>query len=90
MTTQLPCIVCAAVPESVDEGTDYHPYGATEFETHGHYGSTAYDPMDSDRVLILNVCDKCLVARAPWVRERTRVRFDRPSHDYAAWNPALS
>ena len=39
------------------------PYAATAFVTHGHYGSTAFDPMDGT-FLEINVCDPCLVRQA--------------------------
>lgn len=63
----LPCIACGTVPEcampsDTDEGVVL-PYGATQFHSYGHYGSTIWDPM-SDRALYLNVCDRCIVKAA--------------------------
>ena len=58
-TDALPCIVCGnALPNVSDDATN-QPSGGTAFMTHGHYGSTAFDPMDGN-FLELNVCDGCL------------------------------
>jgi hypothetical protein len=55
----LPCIVCDRQIESMDDSYINSPYGATAFETQGHYGSTIFDPMNGT-YLELNVCDSCL------------------------------
>ena len=63
----LPCIACGAElesawPHGVEKGENVNqPYAGTAFTSHGHYGSTVWDPMD-DRFLELNVCDPCLAA----------------------------
>lgn len=36
-----------------------HPLAGVEFETKGHYGSTIFDPMSGQKLLI-NICDECL------------------------------
>lgn len=36
------------------------PYGATNFESGGHYRSTFWDPMNGFDRLSLNICDTCL------------------------------
>lgn len=62
----LPCIICGFQPETTDthdEDKGNTPYAATAFVTHGHYGSTAFDPLDGTFIEI-NVCDTCLVRKA--------------------------
>lgn len=63
----LPCIACGAELESAwphdvekDENLN-QPYAGTTFISHGHYGSTVWDPMDDARRLEVNVCDPCLL-----------------------------
>lgn len=36
------------------------PIEGTAFLTHGHYGSTYFDPMDGSKIEIV-ICDKCLI-----------------------------
>lgn len=66
----LPCARCgreleSAVPEEVDQPHGNQPHGGTAFSTHGHYGSTVFDPMDGSS-LELNICDKCLIVLGRW------------------------
>jgi hypothetical protein len=49
------------VLESAGDPEQELPYGGTLFGTTGHYGSTAFDPMNGDRIII-TVCDECLTA----------------------------
>lgn len=60
-TPTLSCIACGKSLDSVlrDDDVENQPYGGTCFTTHGHYGSTIFDPMDG-HYLELNVCDVCL------------------------------
>lgn len=60
---RLNCIVCGEHVENEGDEGQNHPHAATAFMTHGHYGSTAFDPMDGT-FLEINVCDPCLVRRA--------------------------
>lgn len=64
MQLPLRCIVCGEQPEDsgLQEGIN-QPHAATAFTSHGHYGSTAFDPMDGSFIEV-NVCDPCLVAAA--------------------------
>ena len=55
----LPCAVCGAAVENMDDTYANSPYAATAFQTHGHYGSTIFDPMNGS-YLELNVCDSCV------------------------------
>jgi hypothetical protein len=60
----LPCIVCGCQLDDALQGIeDNQPYAGTSFVTGGHYGSTAFDPMDGSR-LEINVCDPCLTRAA--------------------------
>jgi hypothetical protein len=36
-----------------------HPMGGLHFQSHGHYGSTVFDPMDGSSIDIA-ICDECL------------------------------
>ena len=56
----VPCIVCGKVLQSAIPGAINQPYAGTAFMTTGHYGSTAFDPMDGSRLEII-VCDPCLI-----------------------------
>ncbi len=56
----LPCIVCGAELENVTDDSENQPYEGTAFLTHGHYGSTAFDPFDGS-YLEVNICDACLM-----------------------------
>lgn len=54
------CIVCNTSFQSAGAEGDNQPYEGTTFTSGGHYGSTAFDPMDGS-LLEVNVCDSCLV-----------------------------
>lgn len=62
----LACIVCRTALESANppEIEDNQPYAGTTFTTHGHYGSTIFDPMSPSEMLEINVCDPCIAAAA--------------------------
>jgi hypothetical protein len=64
----LSCICCGNALENFDPGSRNQPYGGTAFTTHGHYGSTVFDPLPPLRghgqMLEINVCDNCLTAAA--------------------------
>ncbi len=76
----LPCIVCGrrlnAAMDAV--GSSHVPYAGTMFETGGHYGSTAFDPLDGTRLQIV-VCDECLTTSG-------RVRIQTADGRMAPWN----
>lgn len=62
----LPCVKCGKPLVNVDETATNQPYGGTEFETLGHYGSTIHDEMGGDElgrrlVLVVNLCDTCIL-----------------------------
>lgn len=57
----LPCIVCGKQLQNEFETATNQPRDGCAFQSHGHYGSTVWDPMDG-RFLEFNVCDECLHA----------------------------
>lgn len=67
----LPCIKCGKPLKNVEEGSDNQPYGGTEFQTMGHYGSTIWDtrmyggeadtPEGQASHLVVNICDTCIL-----------------------------
>ena len=59
----LPCIVCEKPLVNIDEGVDNQPHCGTEFVAYGHYGSTIFDPGPEDhgKVLVVNICDTCIL-----------------------------
>lgn len=69
MRYALPCIACGRELRNVDDDVEVNqPNNGTAFTSHGHYGSTAYDPMDGHYIEV-NVCDLCLVLHYERVRE---------------------
>ena len=55
----LPCIVCGCGLDGWSWPNQ--PLDGLAFSTRGHYGTTAFDPMDGS-ALEINVCDRCLQA----------------------------
>lgn len=73
------CLVCdctleSAIPSEIDEGGQ--PSKGTAFQSHGHYGSTVFDPMDGT-FLEIYICDPCLT-RASKSR-KVMMGFPRPA-----------
>lgn len=66
MKDPLPCIVCGRENEKAmgEQSSVNQPYNATAFRTHGHYGSTVFDPMWEPEDLSITICDPCLLAAA--------------------------
>lgn len=56
----LPCIACGATLVNVFDA-DNQPQEGLAFTSNGHYGGTAFDPMDGSFIEV-NVCDPCLIA----------------------------
>lgn len=58
-----PCLVCGRVFCNVvsTRQAPNQPYEAATFNSHGHYGCTVFDSMNSAR-LEINVCDDCLTS----------------------------
>lgn len=56
------CISCKKSLEEFDvpkEGS-FHPLDGLEFVTHGHYGSTVFDPVVEFKRLCVCICDECV------------------------------
>lgn len=68
------CIVCGVELDRLWDEDVSTPKGGLSFQTHGHYGSSAFDPMDT-RLLQVNVCDTCIRRAA----EQGRVLLARVS-----------
>ena len=90
--SQLPCIRCDKELEPAsDKGvrTAIQPYAGTSFSTSGHYGSTAFDPMDSSRIHI-NICDDCLKEKASEgkVILSHPIKVHRVEYEYVNWQPS--
>lgn len=68
----LPCIACGRELRNIDDTAGNQPYTGTAFESHGHYGSVIFDPMDGHYIEI-NVCDACLALH----RDRVIIGRDR-------------
>jgi hypothetical protein len=91
----VPCIICGVPLLNVLEDCDNQPEDGTAFQTHGHYGSTAFDPQDG-QYLEINVCDKCLMERADrvlWSRssrlilcDGRAVGYERLERPLVPWN----
>jgi hypothetical protein len=86
-----PCFICEKKVASVfPDPPEYiynQPYKATVFVSHGHYGSTVFDPVIGNRHLEINICDECLLER------KDRVLHVRPhppaeqEYDVRVWDP---
>jgi hypothetical protein len=59
------CIVCHKPLENAFENVANQPDNGLEFITHGHYGSTVFDPVGVyPHYLVVNICDECLAKAA--------------------------
>jgi hypothetical protein len=80
------CLMCKMTPGRAFSDTDIPPYGATMFTSPGHYGSTAWDPFNSD-LLQVTICDDCLVANMADVLVRKDVTPKVVKFEYEPWQP---
>ncbi|KKL16120.1 hypothetical protein LCGC14_2498770 [marine sediment metagenome] len=92
MAASLPCVVCGLALEDVFPGDSVNqPSRGLAFMSHGHYGSTVYDPM-SDEFLELNICDECLTKASSALRvlRHKRVAYSKPetTHESRFWDAA--
>lgn len=69
----LPCLVCGKTLQNVFGDLENQPSDGTEFRTYGHYGSTFWDSMDGEE-LVLNVCDSCLRKHKDRLAQHKRYR----------------
>lgn len=62
----LTCFVCDKEFDTAANNPlfDEVPYAGTKFYTYGHYGSTCFDSIDSERRLEILICEACLNAKA--------------------------
>src|ERR1044072_5509870 len=95
----VPCIRCNKPLSNIFDHAENQPYEGTTFQSHGHYGSTAFDPMDGQYIEI-NVCDACLIAlsathvmqgrdRRPVMCEGSVIGFEILCRPLIRWNPEL-
>lgn len=99
-----PCVVCGTELRNVEVTCENQPYQGTAFQSRGHYGSTAFDPMNGS-MLEVNFCDECLReagnnGRVLWRREAKALVGAPPwpqsifgwvedPGPYVEWNPKL-
>jgi len=69
----LPCFVCGNPLLNVFEQSENQPEEATEFRSYGHYGSTFWDSMDGEQI-VLNICDDCLRKHPERVAQQKRYK----------------
>lgn len=89
----LPCLACGGELEPAFRENPKNepaiPYGGTVFHTYGHYGSTAFHPMD-DSYLEITICDVCLSGGAATERVWHLRDSDQPAYEEVSetWHPA--
>ena len=87
----LPCIICGFQPKPVAGDLSHYnqPDEATVFISHGHYGSTVWDPAPYGCTdwIELNICDECLVARKERVLRVSQPHTPRPEPKTRPWEP---
>lgn len=66
------------------------PHAATVFHSHGHYGSTVWDPPLSmvGKTIEVTICDDCLVANKDRVLHVVPKHQD-PEYVVTPWDPEL-
>lgn len=92
----LSCIICGkTLPQAFVHDTDNavpEPFGGTWFYSHGQYGSTVYDDMHGEYLLIC-ICDEDIlkIAQQGMILERKPVRREVVTRDVDTyvWNPPL-
>ena len=80
----LSCIRCDRQLDPAMAGHDTEvPSDGTLFTSHGHYGSTSFDPMGGQQISVI-VCDACLVKHA------ARVRYSETGKTgtWTGWEPS--
>ena len=97
MARCLPCIACGReLTQVMKEAVSNQPWVGTAFKSYGHYGSTAFDPMNGHFIEI-NVCDLCLIThtervntgrdRKPVTEEGVVVGWEDCDWNEVPWNP---
>jgi hypothetical protein len=97
----LACVVCGLVLRNVHNGVDNQPDDGLALTSHGHYGSTAFDPMDGT-YLEVNICDECLVKagnngqvyvgrdKRPIVANKLLVGYETRNDPLVKWNKGMA
>lgn len=84
------CACCFKDLECVEEDLPYQPYDANIFNSHGHYGSTLYDPVNIREVLSLSICSACMLKAAEHGAITKVTEVLRPSEYLReSWNPKI-
>lgn len=71
---KIPCIVCGKELDNLEyemrdgKTVEVHPMSGLHFRTHGHYGSTIFDPMGTGEYLDVAICDVCIMKNLDKVR----------------------
>jgi hypothetical protein len=81
----LPCIVCGKELTNVFAESNNQPEDGIAFTTHGHYGSTVFDPQDNS-YLEINICDDCLLIAATQKRVYRGVKVIFPQGNLQLWD----
>lgn len=99
----VPCVICGKELQNVMVEAENQPHEGTAFTSYGHYGSTAFDPMNGSMIEI-NICDECLTAagkeqKVLWRRRAKALMYDGSIigwfelsdalAPYVPWNPEL-
>jgi hypothetical protein len=95
MSEKLHCICCGSDMKNIDKD-GHQPSGGLSFISHGHYGSSYFDPMDGSYIQIA-VCDVCLqfynedrVSHSKRHREPDRGHLDEIAQRYVEGSTAIS
>lgn len=79
--TNLTCIRCEKqMMNYLSDAAGWQPNDGLFFWTHGHYGSTYFDPMDAISWLAVCICDECVKD----AEAKGRVlRYESPTNEVA-------
>ena len=93
MDLPLNCFKCDKKIEPVFSDSKFNvpnqPYRATTFITHGHYGSTVFDPMSDINTLTINICDQCMLEFKNRIALR-RIIQREPTITFHPWDPNIN
>jgi hypothetical protein len=80
---KIPCIVCDKELDNLEYTTrgngtkvEVHPMDGLHFRTHGHYGSTIFDPMGTGEYLDVAICDVCIMKNLDKVRGSGKTQLE--------------
>jgi len=73
----LSCICCGAALPNIMAGRGIQPMGGVAFLSHGHFGSSVFDPMDGSIIQIV-LCDPCLSEKGWHPADLPRKRSEAP------------